>query len=200
MKIHLPKSFSFKLKRRDLISIALCTCLLSAGSYFVRKTLFEERRERLITLHAKKVALVEKIKKEALVLQELKKASSRYIEERIESLPLLSEEKDRIGALANLSPDHAPFQERWKELSGSTLSFTRSGQKQVGNLKETTLKLAKPVEMNRDDLLRLLSALEEKKGAPQLNVTRFELKRKSPSVGEETYQIQLEIVQREICP
>ncbi len=130
-----------------------------------------------------------------------------FLNRHVESLPLLQNEseqltlqsghpacshraeiKKRIAFLSG-KDNHLAFAEETTEFSGS------------GKIKETEEKLIHPVEINSEDLLRLLSLLEgveigsykPRPKSPQTILKEFTLTRKEPA----TYECNLSLLKRE---
>ena len=85
------------------------------------------------------------------------------------------------------------------------LLFVEEGIERSGSLQEVEEKCKYPVEMNEEDLKKLLSVVEEVKigsnlppdNAPQLIIKNFELLKKPTLGSEDVFEVHLSIIKRE---
>jgi hypothetical protein len=163
--------------------------------------------EAVITAHKKARIIEERKEKNSRILSEIKKSDPFYIDTHLEKLSFLEDEARRVQALSMHQKDNSILQRRLDFLrSGENkIIFTEGARHQEKGFQEVEEKMQHPLEMNEDDLKKLLVLIEgvtinsysPKQGRPQLVITDFDLtKHRSPS-DEEVYVVDLKLIKRE---
>lgn len=131
-----------------------------------------------------------------------------YIDKFLESIPLLEAEVEALKRVTQ-DPNYAgdeTLEKRLELLLNDNQVLFAEGSVQSNSIyQETTETLAKPIEVNINDIKKLLSRIEgtpndvespvEKR--PQLLITDFKLDRKQPTADHETFILSLKLVKRE---
>lgn len=166
-------------------------CLLY---FFYARIDQQELREKLnsLTMHT---TLVEKTKlEEDKRLEKLKTADPAYLEKVLAGLVFLEAEIKRLQ-LVKTDPNVKRL--RFFKERANSLQFIEENFRENLPFQETDIRLDHPVEMDSEDLKKLLKGIEEIE-APELVIKKFELSRKSPSPQEEVYLINFELIKREL--
>lgn len=131
-----------------------------------------------------------------------------YIDKHLETLSFLEPELDQLQLLLDGSlPVADSIRKRHEQLSGplNALSFVEGQVHSFASFQETIESLAHPVEVNVQDLQKILTLIEGTEvgpykpieSRPQLIITDFKLERKEVIPQHETYQLQLKLLKRE---
>jgi hypothetical protein len=127
-----------------------------------------------------------------------------YIDRYIESFPLLQAEEERLSNLARhpAFPDCAAIKERLSLLKENRLSFVEENILSSPKVKEVEEKQRRSVQMDENDLQNLLSLIEDlssnsMKGAPQLVIKDFRLKRIETPLHTELFEVNMDLIKRE---
>lgn len=120
-----------------------------------------------------------------------------YIDNALESLPLLSREKEALNALLEQEPS-LPDRELIARLQQKNeLHFQESSVERYGNIQETQETLAKSVEVDEEDLKEILNRIEGPHDGPQLLISDFHLSRKNGYCDNEVFVLDLKFLKRE---
>lgn len=143
------------------------------------------------------------------IYQNYRNADRRYIEEQLETLSFLHDEKEKIKQLLQLEifRDHETLQKRLEFLTGvqNQLVFVEGEVETYPHFKETVLSLAHPVDLDAEDLKKLLARIENVPigenippfGCPQFIVTEFRLERKSREGQNEFFKLEMKLLKRD---
>lgn len=152
-------------------------------------------------IKAKKISFLEKDKER--FLEKYKKANHFYVEEVLETLPLLKEEGKILQAMNQEELFHLGglVKRREEKLSANKMKFAENKRSEGNGLIETEGALLNKVEVDGEDLKEILSLIEgvyvgsfaPREEAPQLIIKRFSLENKKG-----TALLDLEIIKREI--
>lgn len=129
-------------------------------------------------------------------------ADQFYLENQLESLPLLKKEKENLEHLLN-SPTftgNEAAEKRYARLSSQVnrFEFLQGNVQSAENIQEAVCTLAHPVEIDTYDLKEILSRIEgNRKGKPQLIVTDFKLIKKTQPSGNEVFELNMKLLRRE---
>ena len=133
------------------------------------------------------------------VWQSAKQSNPHYLSQVIETLPLLTPELSRVQALARQYPSNSALQERLSFLQGdkNRIRFTQQAERSGPFFQETEHKMENSVQMNEDDLIKFLTAIEaDSKDRPLLIIKEFELKKLKEKADETVYNVQAELIKR----
>lgn len=144
---------------------------------------------------------IEKQREKQLFIQRHGSARKDYLLEAFKELNFLTSEADllkELEALPSLASCEA-IKERLAFLTGkeNKLFFRQIDQRDLGEIEEERWKQGQLVELDRDDLEKLLIAIEGEThlDKPQLGISAFHLKRKGEE-GRESYTLEMELTQR----
>lgn len=131
--------------------------------------------------------------------QSVKQSNPQYLSQVIETLPLLTPELSRVQALAKQYPSNSALQERLSFLQGdkNRIRFTQQAERSGSFFQETEHKMQNSVQMNENDLIKFLTAIEaDSKDRPLLIIKEFELKKLKEKADETVYNVQAELIKR----
>ncbi len=134
-----------------------------------------------------------------LVWQSAQQSNPQFLSQVIETLPLLTPELSRVQALAKQYPSNSALQERLAFLQGdkNRIRFIQQAERSGSFFQETEHKMQNTVQMNEDDLIKFLTAIEaDSKDRPLLIIKEFELKKLKEKADETVYNVQAELIKR----
>jgi hypothetical protein len=162
---------------------------------------------RLELLHQKREHYEIQKKREADFVGKLKKSDHYYLDKYLESLTFLQPEIQKLeNALATgIQDDELKQRLDFLKSGKNKLLFVEEGIERSGSLQEVEEKCKYAVEMNEQDLKKLLSVVEEVKigsylppdNAPQLIVKNFDLLKKPTLGSEDVFEVHLSLIKRE---
>ncbi|MCB1108867.1 MAG: hypothetical protein KDK44_04350 [Chlamydiia bacterium] len=132
-----------------------------------------------------------------------------YCEKHLEALKFLKPQINQLKFLSNYGSfaKCSSLKNQLQKLSGSGNALLLSQtQKHIAHLiQETEEKLMHPIEIDRDDLLKLLAYIEgcplksnqAPVGRPNLLLTRFSLSKRVGTLGAEAFFVDFDLVKRE---
>ena len=130
-----------------------------------------------------------------------------YIDKYLEPLPLLQKEVASIETLFDKPvPFSEPLKKRYEFLTAgqNEIRFIEGQVKSYPTFQETMETLSHPVEVDLDDLKRLLTLIEgsnlsdlSPEGRPHLLITDLKLEKKEGLNGREHFQLFLKLLKRE---
>lgn len=203
--------FCFPEKRALLFSFALLlplffSCLYALFQYHKMSDL-----EILFQNSCKKgkVALMKKNQKENF-LHRYSNANPYFLDTYIETLSFLNEEKIAIKKLLNhpALADVRTFESRLDFLTKeqNRLSFTEEAIRSNSTMKEVEEKQRFPVQMDGEDVKKLLSLLEDVKiennrptseSRPQIVITDFRIEKKLTPIKTTVFEVEMQFLKRE---
>lgn len=207
------KSFQKKVKQYLhhpylILALGLIPCFLVITIYFRNARKLEELQTHVFYLKEKQLSAQKKSFLEQALLKQIKNADPAYLEKEIESLRFLQTEVHKIQALLHTEPNNESLQHRLNFLleGQNHLRFRLQNFQRAGKFQEIQAIQEHPVELNREDLKKLLARIENvpigeyKPGLhpPDLIIKNFELIRKPLPSNEEVFLIHLELIKREI--
>lgn len=137
-----------------------------------------------------------------IVRAEYAASDPSYVEQKIESIACLDKERLALEKL---------FQKpsfRGNEMAAKRYAFIKGGENKIqfsetssqtyDGVSETLLHMARPVEIDNDNLKEILSRIEQKHfKQPLLIIKDFSLKRSKNSLGSEVYTLSMTLIKRE---
>lgn len=148
--------------------------------------------------------------KEASLLQGFEHPDLHYLDKHVESLSLLLPEIKKLETLHNEYPDDVGIAKKWQGLKSSAnkIRFSEEQIRSKAPFREVEEKQEQPVEMNEEDLKRLLCLIEgvsiwpygPKEGKPPLIIKDLKLSKKELLGKEKTFVVTLELIKRETLP
>lgn len=162
---------------------------------------------RLELLHQKALQHELQKKREAHFVEKLKKSDHYYIDKYLESLTFLQPEIQKLESALTTGAQDEELKERLSFLKEgkNKLLFVEEAIERTSSLQEVEEKCKYAVEMNEEDLKRVLSVVEEVKigsylppeNAPQLIIKNFELLKKPTLGSEDVFEVHLSLIKRE---
>ena len=167
----------------------------------------QELEQTISVLQSQSLEVSSRQKKNDSCLAELTQADRSYLDKHLESLTLLETEMRRLQAVMQHQKESTHLARR--------LEFLKSGENRIclveekrrsdNKLQEIEEKLQHPVEMNEEDLKKLLVLIEGVsinpyspiQGRPQLIFRDFDLTKQMAPSEEEVYVIDLKLIKRE---
>ncbi len=163
--------------------------------------------EEMNRIHRKMVMLQESRQKESALLASLKNPDPHYLDKHVESLTFLLPEIKKLETIQSESSDEEQTGKRLRLLKDGSnrLRFSEEHIRANDQFRETEEKQELPVEINEEDLKKLLCLIEgvtiwpygPKEGRPQLIVKDFKLMKKELSSLEKVFVVSLQLVKRE---
>lgn len=130
-----------------------------------------------------------------------------YLEKQVQSMPLLEDQRKELEKLAQVKSiaEDPKVTRRLNALRDNHMVFSEGMVQSYPFFNEIPETLVQPVEVNVDDVKRLLAKIEGVKiGAdepgpqrPQFLITEFRLDRKTGADKEETYMLNFKLLKRE---
>ncbi|MEN9654344.1 MAG: hypothetical protein RL235_456 [Chlamydiota bacterium] len=187
------------------IALSCCWVALKASEIgLVRETFYTSLRKG-------KGALERKERKERF-LQRFSHSDPYFIDRNIESLRFLNHEIKELQTLLH-HPAIAyttPIEERLKAISDNEnrLSFVENKTKVSPFCKEVEEKQQAPIQLDEEDLKKLLVRLEDEQiecytsldNSPQIIITDFVLEKIVTPQKKEVFEVQMELLKREFNP
>jgi len=175
--------------------------------FYTRMEKLNQYQERLEQVHKK--AIVQKIhrEKESAFLTKIKHADHFYIDKHLETFTFLENEIKRLQACAYEPEQEDAAKRRLSFLKeeSNRLLFTEEKIRRNETIQEIEEKQQHPVEMNEEDLKKLLTLIEgtiispylPKENRPQLIIKNFELSKKPVSSEEDVFVVNMQLIKRE---
>jgi len=160
-------------------------------------------------VHNRLLTEKDKLTSNAAISQRHQKADPHFVNSSLEALPLLEEETEALRKILDnpAFPESALTKKRLDFLQGmdNKLIFTEENIQTYPHFKETTEKLRRAVEIDLNDLYKILAKVEGVKIklhspdplSPQLIITHFKLERKKKSHKNEVFLLNLKLLKRE---
>lgn len=143
------------------------------------------------------------------VINHFRDADHFYIDKYLESLSFLEPEVEALQKIMknkNFTDDEV-IKKRYALLTGSgnTLRFSEGVVQTLPQFQETTETLIHPVEVNVDDIQKILAMVEgiqvgpykPAEARPQLIILDFKLEKKASQDKNEVYQLNMKLLKRE---
>lgn len=192
-----------------LLPLALLPSLLYLFYFFARIDTLETVKQQILQLSKKSELQKSKQEEEEHVLKKLKLANHYYIDQHLESQLFLEPDLRRVQATLAYNPEDSWAKKRVQFLKegSNRLRFSEQNLKTHLGFQEVEEIQQYAVEMNLEDLKRLLAHIDDIKigpylpapNAPQLIIKNFELTKKKLKEDEEVYLVNLHLIKRELA-
>ncbi|MBN4067288.1 hypothetical protein JYU14_04315 [Simkania negevensis] len=197
-------------QRQLLYAVAIGLLPLLAAAFFAwgKKEQLQQRRKLLPSQAEAMVAKHQRTLPNAQVADTYRNADPYYIDKALEPLSFCKREIEELNALMpyqNFAPDEKVTRRREMLSSDKNrLAFMEGAVVKSSSFKETEESLHHPVEVDEEDLVKLLDKIERlpqgdnssEEGRPQLIITDFSLTRKRGSHNE-TFLVDMKLIKRE---
>jgi len=191
-------------------SLALLPLLAGIGFFAWQSEQMTNLHQRAIELQQRSQASEKEEKKETAIRLLLREADRKYLEEKLETLVFLQPEMKRLQALSLHRKDPEMLLQRLDFLKSgkNQLVFVEGERRNLSGSIEVEEKTQHPIEINDEDLKRLLVLIEGRpidpysppQGRPHLAVKNFDLSKKKSPLDEEVYVVNFELIKREVGP
>ncbi len=198
-------------EKRALLFYSLLSLPVVFGAFysFGQYKKIQVLEERFIGACKKGKTAIERKQKKEEFIQRYSHANPYFLDEQIESMVFLTNE---ISDLEKLEIHPAISDKR---LPTSRLDFLKNGMNRLsfveesirsnGSIKETEEKQKYSVQMNREDVKRLLSSLENipiedfsvSDHRPQIVITDFRLEKRQTPVKTDVFEVDMQFIKRE---
>jgi hypothetical protein len=204
------RKFSCKLS-----PFSICLLLLTGPTpfifflfnFFFELQKLEQLEEEIERTHMKMVVMQESQKKESALLSALKSPDPQYLDKHVETLTFLLPEIKKLETIQLENPEEEQIPKRLQLLKdgGNRLRFSEEEIRTNELFRETEEKQQQSIELNEEDLKKLLCLIEgvtiwpygPKEGRPQLIIKDFKLTRKELSPNEKVYVVMMQLLKRE---
>lgn len=178
-----------------IFSLSLMLALSFLFPDFQNLSKLNEKKERLDALLIKKLEREEKRNATLSIWQKLKASDPLYLEKNLFSINLGAKEKERLKKEKSLVA-----RKRLKLLKKNKLEFI-SKEKREKEIKETELYLVKPILADEEEIVEILSVIEDLKighKEPPLNQPQLIIKNLSIVKKEGAYEFNIHLWKREL--
>jgi len=168
---------------------------------------FNALEEEMHRIHTKSSHMQELQRKEGTLLASLKRYDPHYLEKNVESLTFLLSDIKKWEALQSENAEDEQISKRLQFLKegGNRLVFSEEQTRTNESFREIEEKQQHSVEMNEEDLKKLLCLIEgttiwpygPKEGRPQLIIKEFTLTKKEISPQNKVYIVSMQLIKRE---
>ncbi len=153
-------------------------------------------------IHAKAAHMQQIQHRESVLLAPLKGSDPRYLDRQLESLHFALPEIKKLEAMRADHPDVEKVIQRLKE---ERLVFVEEAVRSNELFREVELRQQQPIEVNEEDLKRLLCLIEgvtiwpygPKEGRPLFIIKEFKLSKQELPSKEKVFLIAMQLIRRE---
>jgi hypothetical protein len=189
--------------------LALCPLLFvgALASFLQGLFTWNALQEEGLRIHAHAAHLSEAQQRDSSLLEGFYRPSPRYLGEQIETLRFLGPEMKKLEALQKEHPDTELLATRLRALKSpaNQLLFAEEEVRATDRFREIEERQERPVEMNEEDLKRLLCLIEgvtiwpygAKEGRPLLIIKDLKLSKKDLLAKEKSFVISMDLIKRE---
>jgi len=190
-------------------SLLSAPLLVSLAILFLRNSQIEEMECGLQQAQSKSKAAFERKTKKERFLSRYSDANPYFLNQQIESLLFLQNEKKQIESLLRhpALPRKEALEERLAFLNRgeNRLVFAEENIRSNERINETEEKQRHPVQMEETDLQKLLAILEDLPigsyspidGCPQILIRDFKMKKIKTPLQREVLEIEMDLIKRE---
>lgn len=201
------KNFSSPRAYWLLLIIAPIPFLLILYHFVTQFQKLHDLDEQMQHIYARSSQMQEMQRKESSLLSSLKNPDPHYIEKNIESLTFLLSEVKKWETIQteNQADEQSIKRLQFLKEGENRLVFSEEQIRTNTAFREMEEKQQHPVEMNEEDLKKLLCLIEgitiwpygPKEGRPQLIIKDFKLVKKPISPQEKVFVVSMELIKRE---
>lgn len=185
----------------------LSPILFSLLFLYQKQTQLEELEERFYRACKKeKLALARKERKERFLVR-YSNTDPYFMDQKIESLPLLEKEQKALENLLEhpAFSHHDALRDRLQFLRENKLLFAEEKIQASANIQEIEEKQRQPVEMDEEDLKKILTLIDDvsigpylpSQTGPQLILKEFRLKKQQTPLQTQVFEVEMELLKRE---
>ncbi|NDE82289.1 MAG: hypothetical protein EB051_01565 [Chlamydiia bacterium] len=194
-----------------IMFLGLLPSIAIAYHFYGKNMRLSDLSTQLESLHQRSQLVQRKKNTEEQILSQMQGADPYYLDKYVESLSFLEAEQKKWERLSLLEESTAAVAKRMDFLRSNKnkLAFAEGMIVQEGRFKEVEEKQKHPIEINEDDLKKILSVLEgvdispylcpEKH--PQCIIKQFELTKKMhQDIKEKVFILSMQLLKRELAP
>lgn len=199
--------FFSKMRPPFFFILVLCPCILASIFACIKQMEIQELEERFLRASRFEKSANEKMGRKKEFLAKFSKANPYFLDQQIESLVFLEQEKEKITSLLEhpAFPKSELIRERLKTIDANRLGFVEGQIKTAQNMREVEEKQKEPIEMDEEDLQKLLSLLENvqvsaylpPKESPQIIIKDLRIKKQESLFQTEHFVVEMELLKRE---
>jgi hypothetical protein len=167
----------------------------------------EQLESEMERVHTKMVLMQENQRKESFLLASLKNPDPHYLDKNVETLTFLLPEIKKLEMIQLENPEEEQTVKRLQMLKegGNRLLFSEEQIRSNDLFRETEEKQQQLIELNEEDLKKLLCLIEgitiwpygPKEGRPQLIIKDFKLSKKELPSHEKVFVVSMQLIKRE---
>ena len=191
------------------LAIGILPSLFITLHYTTKHAALGNVATNLEILHKRSKISSHKKNKEAQILSQMRGADPYYLDKYVESLNFLDPEIKKWQRLSPLEKTPLAIEKRLEFLrsDNNRLLFAEGDIQSEGMFREIEEKQKHPVEVNEDDLKKILCAIEGVKISPysapekhpQFLIKQFELTKKMhPDIKEKVFVLSMQLLKREL--
>lgn len=192
-----------------ILILGLLPLFFVASQVWSKMNAFEETQATVRMIYSKALVLEKKQTANLSVKNHYREADHFYIDKHLETLSFLNPEVESLQKIASSQSfmDDDVVKKRLEFLTGpaNTLIFTEGVVQSYAFFQETMESLVHPVEVNAQDLQKILVLIEGVEippfkptpNRPQLLITDIKLDKKSLQDKNEVYTLNLKLLKRE---
>lgn len=180
--------------------------LAAALFVFLEKGNLQELEERFAAAARKEKISFERKARKELFMQRYSHADPYFLDQQIESLPLLLAEKERLESLLHhpAFPESTVLKNRLQFIHDNRLAFIEENMRTSAQLKEVEEKQRHAVQMDEQDLQKILSLIEDvqvgpylpSNASPQILIKDFRLKKQETPLNQ-VWEAEMDLFKRE---
>lgn len=191
-----------------LLGICLCPFALLLYYFHVQHEKFISLSNQIEMIERKAIVSEKRQAEEQKVLSAMKQADPYYLDKHVESLLFLEMETQKAKSIASDAATTSPQYQRLQFLLSdkNKLRFVEGSIQKNDRFQEYEEKQTSPVEINEDDLKKVLSSIEgvrvhpfyPQEKRPHLLIKSFDLSKKSiAETKEKVYVVSMSLLKRE---
>jgi hypothetical protein len=190
-----------------LFSLCLIPTILSLWVLQEKKQDLKIAHVKIEEVRKKAIEINRQNKINAAIFAQIKDSDPKYLQKELETLPLLESELRRLETILVHHKENAILHRRLDFLKSGQNHFSlNEAKRRMGEqFQEVDLSLTHPVELDDEDLQKMLTSLEgvpinnypTKQGRPQILIREFDLTKETNNLGEEIFLVKCQLLKRE---
>lgn len=190
-----------------LILIAVPSLLFYQAYYYYTEISELNKVEQYLIAMQSKIMKYNLVKeRETSFFNQIEVADPNFIQKQLEPIVFLDPEIKKLQALSSYVKEDEELDHRLLFLKNENhLRFLEKDFRQDSKIKETEYQIAKPLQLDKENLKQLLSLIENRKvdsftpppGSPQITIKEFYLEKKEIAKDSEVFEVSMSIIKRE---
>ncbi len=196
---HMRPSFFF--------ALSVFPLLVASFFLFLEHTQLQDLEVRFAKAARKEKIVFEKKERKEKFLHRYSQADPYFLDQQIESFPLLQQELQMLKSLKShpAFPHDQTVKQRLSFLNENRLTFADENMQTSSKIKEIDEKQRHSVQMDENDLQKILSVLEDVpvgpflpfEHSPQILIKNFRLKKQETPFQTEVFEVEMDLLKRE---